>query len=59
MTPHATFVDKVRPAFERLVAEGLVGAWELTGIGQPDTLIKMLGERRAPVVIQRIANLLD
>src|SRR5262245_8005170 len=39
LTPYATFVDRVRPAFERFVAEGLLGAWGITGIGQPDTLI--------------------
>lgn len=59
MTPYATFVDKVRPAFERFVAEGLVAAWGLTGIGQPDTLIKVLGEQSKPAAIQCIANLLD
>jgi aryl-alcohol dehydrogenase-like predicted oxidoreductase len=59
VTPYATFVDKVRPAFERFVDEGLVGAWGLTGIGQPDTLIKVLAERPAPAAIQCIANLLD
>jgi aryl-alcohol dehydrogenase-like predicted oxidoreductase len=59
MTPYATFVDEVRPAFERFVAEGLVAAWGLTGIGQPDTLIKVLGEPSKPAAIQCIANLLD
>jgi aryl-alcohol dehydrogenase-like predicted oxidoreductase len=59
MTPYATFVDTVRPAFERFVAEGLIGAWGLTGIGQPDSLIKVLGERPAPAAVQCIANLLD
>jgi aryl-alcohol dehydrogenase-like predicted oxidoreductase len=59
MTPYATFVDRVRPAFERFVAEGLIGAWGLTGIGQPDTIIKLLGERPAPAAVQCIANLLD
>jgi aryl-alcohol dehydrogenase-like predicted oxidoreductase len=59
MTPYATFVDKVRSAFERFVAEGLVGAWGLTGIGHPDTLIKVLGENPKPAAIQCIANLLD
>src|ERR1700730_1655806 len=48
MALYATFVDHVRPAFERLVAEGLVGAWGLTGIGHPDMIIKLLGERPAP-----------
>jgi aryl-alcohol dehydrogenase-like predicted oxidoreductase len=59
MTPYATFVDRVRPAFERFVSEGLVAAWGLTGIGQPDTLIKVLGEQPKPAAIQCIANLLD
>src|SRR4029077_17139912 len=59
MTPYATFADRVRPAFERLVAEGLIGAWGLTGIGQPDTLIKRRGDRPAPAAVQCIANLLD
>ena len=52
-------MDHVRPAFERLVAEGLVGAWGLTGIGHPDMIIKLLGERPAPAAVQCIANLLD
>jgi len=59
MTPYATFVDRVRPAFERFVGEGLVGAWGITGIGEPDTLIKVLGEQPAPAAVQCIANLLD
>jgi len=59
MTLYETFVDHVRPAFERLVAEGLVGAWGLTGIGHPDVIIKLLGERPAPAAVQCIANLLD
>ena len=59
MTPYATFVEHVRPAFERLVADGLIGAWGLTGIGHPDTIIRLLGERPAPAAVQCIANLLD
>src|SRR5271169_2400007 len=59
MTPYDSFVAKVRPAFERLVGEGLIGAWGLTGIGHPDTIIKLLGERPAPAAVQCIANLLD
>ena len=35
MTTYRTFVDHVRPVFERFVAEGLIGAWGLTGIGHP------------------------
>src|SRR5712691_2594677 len=59
MTIYATFVEYVRPVFERLVGEGLIGAWGLTGIGHPDTIIKLLGERPAPAAVQCIANLLD
>jgi aryl-alcohol dehydrogenase-like predicted oxidoreductase len=36
-----------------------VTGWGLTGIGQPDTLIKVLGEGPKPAAIQCIANLLD
>ena len=59
MTPYAVFVEHVRPLFERFVAEGLIGAWGLTGIGHPDTIIRLLGERPAPAAVQCIANLLD
>ena len=59
MTPYATFVDHVRPLFEKLVEERLIGAWGLTGIGHPDTIIRLLGERPAPAAVQCIANLLD
>jgi aryl-alcohol dehydrogenase-like predicted oxidoreductase len=59
MTLYDTFVASVRPVFEKLVGEGLIGAWGLTGIGHPDTIIKLLGERPAPAAVQCIANLLD
>jgi len=59
MTLYDTFAGHVRPAFERLVGEGIIGAWGLTGIGHPDTIIKLLGERPAPAAVQCIANLLD
>ena len=59
MTLYETFVADVRPVFEKLVAEGLIGAWGLTGIGHPDTIIRLLGERPAPAAVQCIANLLD
>jgi aryl-alcohol dehydrogenase-like predicted oxidoreductase len=59
MTPYALFVEHVRPLFERFVAEGLIGAWGLTGIGHPDTIVRLLGEQPTPAVVQCIANLLD
>src|SRR6266513_5201058 len=57
MTLYSTFVEHVRPAFERLVAEGVIGAWGLTGIGHPDTIIRLLGECPGPAAVQCIANL--
>ena len=59
MTPYETFVGHVRPLFERFVAEGLIGAWGLTGIGHPDTIIRLLHECPAPAAVQCITNLLD
>ena len=59
MTLYDTFVAEVRPVFEKLVGDGLIGAWGLTGIGHPDTIIRLLGERPAPAAVQCIANLLD
>ena len=59
MTLYETFVANVRPAFEKLVGEGLIGAWGLTGIGHPDTIIRLLGESPAPAAVQCIANLLE
>ena len=50
MTPYAVFVEHVRPLFERFITEGLIGAWGLTGIGHPDTIIRLLGERPAPEI---------
>jgi aryl-alcohol dehydrogenase-like predicted oxidoreductase len=59
MTPYSRFVGTVRPVLERLESEGLIGAWGLTGIGHPDTIIKLLSERPVPAAVQCIANLLD
>ena len=59
MTLYDTFVAEVRLAFEKLVGEGLIGAWGVTGIGHPDTIIRILGGRPAPAAVQCIANLLD
>jgi len=59
MTFYPTFVDHVRPVFEKLIEERVIGAWGLTGIGHPDTIIKLLGESPTPAAVQCIANLLD
>ena len=58
-TALSLFRSHVRPAFEKLQAEGLIGAWGITGIGHPDAIIDVLGEDPRPAAVQCIANLLD
>jgi len=59
LTPLPLFRAHVRPAFEKLKADGLIGAWGLTGIGHPDAIIEVLAETPKPAAVQCIANLLD
>jgi len=59
MTPRSQFEDAVRPALERLVADGLAGAWGITGIGHPDVIMEVLNEDPAPAVVQAITNPLN
>ena len=59
LTPLPLFRSHVRPAFEKLKHEGLIGAWGLTGIGHPDAIIEVLAEDPKPAAVQCIANLLD
>jgi aryl-alcohol dehydrogenase-like predicted oxidoreductase len=59
LTALSLFRSHIRPAFERLQQEGLVGAWGLTGIGHPDAIIEVLAEDPKPAAVQCIANLLD
>jgi len=58
-TPAALFRDAVRPALERLAAQGRIGAWGITAVGVPDVVLKVLGEDPAPEAIQVITNSLD
>ena len=59
VTTAASVAEAVAPAFERLVAEGRVRYWGLTGIGQADALIELLTNGPRPDYVQCIANLLD
>ena len=59
LTPASVVADAVAPAFERLIAEGRIRHWGLTGIGEPDALIELLNNGPRPDYIQCIANLLD
>jgi aryl-alcohol dehydrogenase-like predicted oxidoreductase len=57
--PLEVFQDTIRPLFEKFAAEGLIGAWGITGIGHPDAILTVLGQDPKPAAVQVIANLLD
>ena len=59
LTSVATVAEAVAPAFERLIVEGRIGHWGLTGIGEADALVHLLTKGPQPDYIQCIANLLD
>ena len=58
-TPWSQYAEEVVPAFERLKQQGRIGAWGITGIGIPQTIIKALNHETKPDVVQAITNLLD
>ena len=58
-TPRRLFVDSVLPAFERLVSDGRIGAWAITGIGVPSAVLETIQAEPQPAAVQAIANLLD
>ena len=58
-TPWSQYTEEVIPAFEALKAKGKIGAWGITGIGVPSTILKALSHRSRPDVVQLIANLMD
>ena len=53
------FREAVVPAFERLRAEGRIGAWGITGVGFPSAILNVLQNGPRPAVVQCIANVLD
>lgn len=55
----ALYREAVVPAFERLMADGLIGSWGITGINLPDTTIAAFSSGPRPAAVQAIANLLD
>lgn len=58
-TPWSQYTEEVIPAFEALKAKGKIGAWGITGIGVPETILKALSHSIKPNVVQLIANLMD
>lgn len=58
-TPWSRYADTVRPTFEALRAEGLIGAWGISGVGLPKTVIAALRDEPRPAAVQVVTNLLD
>ena len=58
-TRWTTYIDWFRPACEKLVAQGRIGAWGITGIGIPDQIVAALSGTPQPGVVQCIANPID
>lgn len=58
-TSWSTYAGQVVPAMQRLMAQGRIGAWGITGIGVPASIRAALAHADAPHVVQAIANLLD
>ena len=58
-TPWSQYVEEVVPAFEALKRGGRIGAWGITGVGVPATILKALSHETAPDVVQAVSNLLD
>ena len=58
-TRWSTYVEEVIPTFERLKAQGRIGAWGITGIGVPERVLAALDHESRPDLVQVISNLLD
>jgi len=55
-TPLQLFEDAVRPAFQRLVDQGRIGAWGITAVGVPDAVLEALGREPRAGAIQAKAK---
>ena len=58
-TERSLYNDAWCPLMDKLIAEGLIGAWAISGIGVPNEILAALAHDSAPAAIQAIANLLD
>ena len=58
-TSLSLYREAVVPAFERLVADGLIGAWGITGINHAAATIEAMSSGPGPTAVQAIANLMD
>lgn len=58
-TRWSIYRDEVIPCFERLQAQGRIGAWGVTATGVPSTILRALAAEPRPAVGQMVTNLLD
>jgi aryl-alcohol dehydrogenase-like predicted oxidoreductase len=58
-TPWSVYANEAAPALAALKQRGRIGAWGITGIGLPDTVIKALRHDLRPDIVQIISNLMD
>ena len=58
-TRWSVYEEHFIPTCKKLVAEGKIGAWAITGIGVPECLLAALELDDKPAAVQCIANLLD
>src|SRR5215469_8492277 len=58
-TKWSLYENEVVPALEMLKAKGKIGAWAITGVGVPDTILNAFSHTPRPAVAQIVANLMD
>jgi aryl-alcohol dehydrogenase-like predicted oxidoreductase len=58
-TRWTTYLERFVPVCERLVADGRIGAWGVTGIGIPECILAALEEKACPAAVQCITNPID
>jgi aryl-alcohol dehydrogenase-like predicted oxidoreductase len=54
-----TVREVVRPELERLVEEGTIACWGMTGTAAPDPVCEVLEDDPAPAAVQCVTNALD
>ncbi|MBS0241219.1 MAG: aldo/keto reductase [Proteobacteria bacterium] len=58
-TRWTTYIEQFVPVCEKLVSEGRIGAWGITGIGIPECVLAALANSPRPAAVQAITNPLD
>jgi aryl-alcohol dehydrogenase-like predicted oxidoreductase len=58
-TPLALFEEAARPALQKLVEEGRIGAWGITAVQFPEVLEMVFSAHPTPQVAQMVANVID